>query len=273
MIRVFPRKTNATPDDVNVYIGKPTKRNKGYGQEVFISCTFTWDKSRCEELAELWKKAGYIPVLGGPAYGDEGSEFIAGRYVKQGYTITSRGCNNRCWFCYVWKREGRLRELPIVEGWNVLDSNLLQCSEKHIREVFAMLKQQPEKAVFTGGLEAKILQDWHMDLLVGLKPKRFYFAYDTPDDYEPLVRASKLIKEAGFKYWHVSCYVLIGHPKDTFELAEARLTQVCKLGLFPMAMLYRGDDGEYKREWRQYQREWARPIIVGSKLRKILKGE
>jgi hypothetical protein len=68
-------------------------------------------------------------------------------YLKHGYVITSRGCNNACWFCKVPTREGGLRELPITAGHNILDDNFLGCSEKHIRAVFEMLKTQPKKPI------------------------------------------------------------------------------------------------------------------------------
>jgi hypothetical protein len=45
----------------------------------------------------------------------------------------------------VWKREGNIvKELPITEGYNILDDNLLRCSEKHVKKVFEMLKKQKE---------------------------------------------------------------------------------------------------------------------------------
>ena len=110
--------------------------------EIHVSVTFTWDRPEAERLARIWKR--YAPVkIGGPAYDDPGSDFIPGMYLKKGYTITSRGCNNKCWFCLVPKREGQLRELPITAGRNLQDNNILGCSEKHIRDVFAMLNKQP----------------------------------------------------------------------------------------------------------------------------------
>jgi len=91
---------------------------------------------------------------------------------------------------------GPLHELPITEGYNVLDDNLLACSEGHIRAVFDMLKRQPERAMLTGGLEAAQLcrKPWVVDLLREARVERMYFAYDTPDDYEPLVQAGKLLR-------------------------------------------------------------------------------
>ena len=171
--RVFPRKTKATPDDDMVFFGPPPLLLLPEIDEVHVSVTFTYDRPKAEELAEEWMMAGVPVKLGGPAYDDPAEgEFIPGRYIKKGYTITSRGCNNKCWFCLAPRREGPLRELEIKDGWDILDNNLLQCSEDHIREVFDMLKRQPVRPKFTGGLEAKELKPWHCDLLREVKAQR-----------------------------------------------------------------------------------------------------
>ena len=263
VLRVFPRKTNATPEDDYVRIGTPDLFIPEDISEVHISVAFSWDLKKAEYLAECYQR--YAPVkIGGPAFNVPGGEFTPGMYIKKGYVITSRGCPNHCWFCAVHKRESNgLHELEIKDGWNVLDDNLLACSEKHIKAVFEMLKHQKHKPVFTGGLEAKILKEWHVQLLKEVKAQRMYFAYDTPDDLEPLIYASKLFKEANFGNAHsLMCYVLIGYPKDTFDLAEERLHTVLKLGFCPYAMLYRNQKGETDSEWRKFQRLWARPTII-----------
>lgn len=270
VIRVFPRKTRATPNDDLVVINRPP-RFWDEADEIHISVTFTWDLKRADELYEQWKNVAPT-TLGGPAIGEPGGEFIPGMYLKHGYTITSRGCPNRCWFCLVPKREGSLRELPIREGWNVLDDNLLACTQGHVWEVFQMLfrmKDQHHQIEFTGGLEAAKLKSWHVEVLSQLKPKQLFFAYDTPDDYEPLVEAGKLLREYfPIETFHVCrCFVLIGYPNDTTAKAETRLRQVYQVGFLPMAMLYRAEDNKIPLlEWRRFQRQWARPAIIASKL-------
>jgi hypothetical protein len=228
---------------------------------------------RSEELANSWRHIAPVTV-GGVATGMRGEEFIAGRYVKQGATITSRGCNNHCWFCSVWKRDGKIRELDIVDGWNVLDDNLLSCSGQHIDSVFEMLVRQKEHPVFTGGLEAKLITCSIAEKLHRIKPQRVYCAYDTEDDREPLAAAIQIMQDAGFKTntSHViACYVLIGYPKDTMQKAEERLNYVLSLGVMPYAMLWRDDNGKTNHEWRNFQREWLRPQIVATKMKSILK--
>lgn len=263
VIRVFPRQTKATPVDAMVRFGPPGMFDEA--DEIHVSVTFTWDLPRAEQLAHQWEHIAPVKI-GGPATGIAGGDFTPGMYLKPGYVITSRGCPNRCWFCSVWRREGTIRELPVTEGYIVADDNLLACSEEHIREVFAMLKRQSEKSQFSGGLEAAILKPWHVDLLADLKPARMYFAYDSPDDLEPLREAGRMLDEAGLRNHNLCCYVLVGYPHDTFDGAEQRLRDVVDAGFFPFAMLYRDHRGNRTTEWIRFQRQWAQPYLVGQKM-------
>ncbi|KKM79717.1 hypothetical protein LCGC14_1347040 [marine sediment metagenome] len=198
--RVFPRRTRATPSDDLAFIGEPGL----YPPEVDrvqISVSFTWDIPEAERLALAWQSVAPTEV-GGPALKTPAGEFMPGQYLRHGYTITSRGCPLKCWFCPVWKAEPQTIELPIKDGWLIQDDNFLACSEKHVRAVFAMLKRQPRKkgksqVQFTGGLEPAFLKDWHVDLLADLKPAQIFSAYDTPDDLEPLIVAGKNYRPPG----------------------------------------------------------------------------
>lgn len=263
-----------TPDDDLVRIGEPDGYPIPKVDEIHVSCLFTWHKEYCERLHTAWAEvAAYdlIPIrLGGPAFGDAGGEFVPNRYVKAGCVITSRGCPNKCWFCDVHRREGDLREVPISDGWNVLDSNILACSEAHIREVFKMLARQERRAEFTGGLEARILEWWHVKLLWRLRPSQMFFAYDTPADYEPLIQAGRMLRRADFTRRHLRCYVLIGYPKDSIGDAEQRLLRAWDAGFMPMAMLWRNTAGDTAPEWRKLQRNWARPAITRKVVRDLL---
>lgn len=269
LARVFPRRTKATPVDPLAFVGGPGLFPPEVDR-VHVSVSFSWDIPRAEALAEEWRRVAPVEV-GGPAVGTRGEEFVPGRYLRHGYVITSRGCPNRCWFCSVWHRDGVVRELPIRDGWIVQDDNLLACSEGHVRAVFAMLARQPQRAEFTGGLEAARLKPWHVDLLADLKPKQVFFAYDTPNDYGPLLAAGREIASAwpaAFTGHRLRCYVLIGGPGDSLELAERRLLCVQDVGFVPMAMLWRDprghDHGPAERDWRRLQRRWARPAISSS---------
>jgi hypothetical protein len=261
--RVFPRKTKASPDDRLAFFAEPDLLTPRVDR-VLVSCTFTWDKPRAEELARAWRTVCDDVQIGGPACGSPAEEFAPGMFLKPGYVITTRGCNNRCWYCMVPKREGRLRELEVKDGFNVLDSNLLQASAEHIARVFAMLKRQKDRIRFTGGIEARLVNPWIASLLRSAKPKALYCANDRPGDIEHLRNAAEHLLTAGFtKASHVlSAYVLCGFKGDTLDAAEQRMRETWDAGFVPYAMLYRDARGETSPEWRAFQRAWVRPQIA-----------
>ncbi len=276
--RVFPRVTRATPDDELSFFGPPGLFPPDV-DEVHVSVSFTWDKERAEQLAEEWQRVAPVKV-GGVGwrsaefpFGDPGADFIPGRYIKPGYTFTSRGCPRKCYFCSVHLRDPIPRLLPIQDGWNILDDNLLACPRPHVEAVFAMLRRQGREVEFTGGLEARALEDYQVGLLADLKPRpSMFWAYDPGDAYETLENAAKRLWEAGFRKGshRIRCYVLIGQKGDTFARAEKRLRDMLNLGFTPMAMLWRPEKPEEMRfapgpEWRPFQRRWARPAIIHSR--------
>lgn len=264
--RVFSRKTNMTPIDDLVFFKEPPMLTLPEIDEVHVSCTFTYDKDKAEYLADQWSRVGVPVKLGGPAYGDYTKEFISGRYLKHGVTITSVGCPNKCWYCSVWKRAGNVKELAIKDGYIIQDDNLLATSESHFLKVIEMLRKQKEKIQFCGGLEAKIIKEWHVEQIKTLKLESMFFAYDTPDDYDPLIEAGELLKryDIGLRKRIPRAYVLIGYPKDTMDMAQHRLYKTLQAGFIPFAMLYKNEKGEENKEWKKIQRQWDRMGIICS---------
>lgn len=288
IIRVFPRRTKATPIDEMAYSPDPSRGGLDAAKpdlftdpvdEVHVSVAFTADKLIAERLAYEWQGLARRVLVSGPAYGVRSEEFVGGKYIKPGYTITSRGCPRTCWFCDVHRRENDYRgapprELPIVPGWNVLDDNLLACSRPHVEAVFAMLRQQGRRVEFTGGLEALSLEDYQVGLLADLKPRpNCFFAYDPGDAFETLQSAGRRLLAAGFtaRSHRLRCYVLIGYPKDTHALAEERLRAIAGVGFMPHAMLWAPSLPSQERwrpspDWKGLQRLWARPAIIHARI-------
>lgn len=259
MIRVFPRKTNWTPTDDLAFVGDPGLFRPPI-QPIKISVTFSWDIPEAERLYRAWST--YYPdvEIGGPAFGDPGGEFVPGMFVKPGVTFTSRGCNKTCKHCFAPVREGGIRELPIVDGWDVADNNLLACSEGHVLRVFEMLRRQPEPIKLSGGLDADLLTEKHVELLKTIRLKYAWFACDYPGAIQKLERVADLMSD--FSQYKKRCYVLIGFEGETVRQAEKRLRAVYNLGFDPMAMLYRGEESkEYSREWLDLRRYWVLPAI------------
>jgi len=274
MIRVFPRKTKWTPTDDLAFVGEPPLwfTHNAPDMPVHVSVTFTWDRDRGMKLADAWSK--YLPTrIGGPAFGDRGEDFVAGRYIKEGVTITSRGCPKKCPWCLVPGREGRghPRELPIVPGHIVQDNNLLACSDKHILKVFDMLRMQKEPIKFSGGLDIDYLKKWHVGWLHFFRLDEIWVAFDSDQAVQDnLAKAKELL--ADFSIEKKRAYVLIGYGDDTPSAARRRLETVYQAGFLPFAMPYKGPDAEFKwcagaglQPWKDLVRHWSRPAIYRRK--------
>lgn len=264
--RVFPRKTSMTPADKDTYFDIPDLFTPKYN-EANISCVFTWDIKKAYRLARGWRSHASKVTVGGPALDDPGKEFEPGKYLKTDVTITSRGCPNKCPFCFVPKREGKIRELPIMTGNIIQDNNLLACSKQHIRRVFAMLKMQ-RHIDFSGGFEASRVTDDIIDQLRGLKIHQIWVAYDMPGQENALVAVVQRLKKY-FSRNKIRCYVLIGYEGDTLEKAEGRLKRAWEIGTKPFAMRYRTPDSQWggtylfkERAWNLLTRQWTRPAIM-----------
>lgn len=264
MIRVFPRRTKWTPTDELAFVGDPPLfRPSDRKMPVRVSVAFTWDMPEGARLARAWGGFYDDVQLGGPACGDPGGEFIPGQFLKEGCTITSRGCIKSCGFCLVPTREGGLRELEIKAGWIVQDNNLLACSRRHIEAVFGMLRAQDRRIYFNGGLDKYLLRDWHRPLLDSIKIGELWFACDTPKDIYALERAADLLD--GIPLRQRRCYTMIGYNGETLQQAEERLEAVLELGFLPFCQLYQPESSKaYPDSWRKLCRRWARPAIYRS---------
>ncbi len=263
MIRVFPSRTSQTPSDELAFVGDPPMFRPPEDMPVLVSVTFSWDRAEGERLQQAWAQHYSDVQIGGPAFDDPGDEFVPGRFLKAGMVITSRGCPRRCAFCFVPDREGRLRELPIRDGWNVQDNNLLACSRGHIEAVFAMLARQRHYAKFAGGLDARLLKQWHVAGFQAMGIDELWFACDSRAQLPSLKRASDLL--ADFRIDQKRCFVLIGYGDDTPVDAERRLEVVYRLGFLPFAQVYRNADDARRPEWADIQRKWSRPAAYRPK--------
>ncbi len=262
IVRVFPRRTSFTPSDEMAFVGNPPLW-RPEADEVHVSVTFTWDLEEGKRLADAWGQ--YYPVvrLGGPAV--EGTErdgpFVAGRYVKPGITFTTRGCIRRCPWCFVPTWEGALKCLPVVPGWIVQDNNLLAAPREHQEAVFEMLRRQGRRVTFSGGLDARLLDDWVAEQLRTVPIAQVFLAADT-DEQLPALREA--VKRLSFLTRdQLRCYVMVGR-KETIAQSEERLRAVWDSGCLPFAMLYHDEQGRTPegKEWKDLVRSWCRPALT-----------
>lgn len=264
MIRVFPRKTKWSPSDDLAFFDEPPLFELP-DLPVMVSVTFTWDIRRGRSLSRSWAHRSNDVRIGGPAFDDPGAEFVAGRFIKSGVTITSRGCPKRCKWCLVAKREGRLRELPIVPGHIVNDNNIMACSRSHFEAVCEMLKGQ-KGIQFKGGIDTDYLTSWHVDRFKQLRLDELWVACDNDAALKKLDKAADLLSD--FSIEKKRCYVMVGFDGETQEQARQRCEAVYAKGFLTFAQLYRGiDSGPVRGEWREFCFYWSSPRYYRKKTR------
>lgn len=261
IIRVFPRATNMTPRDDLVFIGDPPLFRPDV-DEVHVSVTFTWDIEEGYRLQEAWRQ--YFPVvkIGGPAVGESGGDFIPGLYLKHGVTITSRGCPRRCPWCLVPEREGEIKLLDVKPGWVIQDNNILATPRFHQEKVYNMLNVQSRSAKFSGGIDARLVDDWVVEQFRQLRISEIFLAADTKRSLKVLARAVEKLAFLGRN--RLRCFVMIGYDGETMAEAEERLREVWNIGCLPFSQLFQPPDQyiKHSKEWRDLNRNWSRPAIT-----------
>ncbi len=263
-------RTKWTPTDSLAFVGGPPLFRPPE-MPVYISVTFTWDLPKAHRLAREWGRYYRSVRVGGPACDDPGGDFTPGLFMIDGVTITSRGCPRRCPWCVVPRRSGAIRELELVDGHIIQDDNVLACSRPHVERVFEMLGRQKKSAQFRGGLDARLLRDWHRSLFDSVRHNELWFACDTRAGLKPLARVAKILD--GIPIRKRRCYVLLAFdPKETVADAEARCEAVYELGFLPFAQLYQpfsrtGETRSYPRDWRALSRKWSRPAAYRKRKR------
>lgn len=275
IIRVFPRRTKWTPDDPLSFVGEMPFFHPGTPETpVMVSVTFTWDRKRAEQIAESWRTYYRNISIGGPAYDDPAGEFTPGMFLKEGCTITTRGCPKKCGFCKVWRTEGALRTLTIHPGWIVQDNNLLASPEPHIRTVFEMLQSQNRHIYFNGGLDKHFLKPWHRELFESIPIGELWFACD-PEEADPdakqslryLARVREILPNVPTR--RLRCYTMVGYGEETLAAAERRIERVFDLGFMPFSQLYQPPTAHeptkvYSDDWKKLNRKWCRPAAYMS---------
>lgn len=270
-IRVFTERTNWTPFDDMTFVGDlPLEpfRPGTPDTPVMVSVTFTWWRRRAHQIAASWSTHYKNVQVGGPAYDDPGGEFIPGMFLKEGCTITSRGCPKKCGWCSVPYREGTQRLLSIKSGWIIQDNNLLATPEPHFAAVFEMLRAQKRAIYFNGGLDKHFLKPWHVPFFDSIPIGELWWACDEPDDFKWLQRVKELFAHVPMR--KMRCYTMIGYGTETLIGAERRIENVFKMGFMPFSQLYQPPFADvptklYSPDWKALNRKWSRPAAYMGK--------
>jgi len=162
--------------------------------------------------------------------------------------FTSRGCNNRCPYCAVWRLEGKLNSCrrsikhlvyPKHSRIIIWDNNILQ--SPYWREIFAELiqfsKRKGMSIDFNQGLDARLITDEVADKLVNMRLQCVRLAYDY-DQVEPYVKnAIEKLSIRGIRKRSIFVYILYNF-EDSPESFFKRVKDVLEWGAVAYPMRY-----------------------------------
>jgi len=236
--------------------------------DVWVSCLFTWNKQKAIDSMNAIKS--YWPNvevhLGGTGI-DLGKDSAIRSYLPpqvesmlpdyslypkddRAVGFVQRGCNRKCTFCDVPKKEGLIRDNVYNELGNwvpkdrkkvlLLDNNMAQ-NPNHD----AILKEAESMGIklsITQGYDVRCLTKEKAEMLGSYKPwalrfteRRIYIAWDFFGIEPFVIRGIEMLKDAGFRGREIMCYCLAGY-NTTEEQDLHKILTLKDLGVLPYLM-------------------------------------
>jgi len=211
-----------------------TWQTRGVG---YMSVPFTWllpearrRLTQRDLFARRWRVGGpavvlmpdYLAGIDGVTVGGDLRGVL--QRVNPLATRTTVGCPNSCPFCAIGRGKiegGEFRELadwpdlPIV-----CDNNLTSASPEHFERVIGKLRRWPNPD-FNQGLDARLIEPWHAELLATLDRPIVRLALDGDGEREQWSVAVDRLLSAGLAKRFIRSYVMCGYL-DTPPEAWAR---------------------------------------------------
>ena len=143
---------------------------------------------------------------------------------KTAYGFLTRGCPNKCKWCIVPQKEGKIapymdiEEIAVNNRKNIIlmDNNVL-ASEYGLQQIEKIIRLKL-RVDFNQGLDARLVTDEVARLLAKVKwIKRIRFGCDTPGQRAECERATALIDKYGYKGEYFFYCILLNDFKESFE--------------------------------------------------------
>jgi hypothetical protein len=175
---------------------------------------------------------------------------------KESYGFLTRGCIRACEWCFVPRKEGKIRAHADIEEFArhgevvLMDNNVL--AHSHGLDQIEKMSRLGLRVDFNQGLDARLIDDAaarRLGKLKWLHPLRL--ACDTSAQIESIRKAVTLLRWHNTTPRRFSCYVLIRDVADALE----RVRFLKGMDVDPFAQPYRAPDGtEPTREQKGFAR-------------------
>ena len=239
--------------------------------KVYASCIFSKNKGIAKRLACMGVEvggSGYDMAIKLPYE----IEHIMPDYSLYGITDTAygfltRGCPRGCPFCIVAEKEGAksYKVANLSEWWSgqkiikLLDPNILACQDS--KKLLKQLVDSKAYVDITQGMDARLLNEENIDLIVNMRVKNIHFAWDNPHDEvvpDRLKFFKAHTKNLASDYVKHKCYVLTNYW-STLSDDLYRIYWLRDNNFDPYVMVYDKDNAP--KEIRKLQR-WCNNKMI-----------
>lgn len=278
---------------------------EGIPDFVWLSCIFTWNKARALETIEALKS--YYPTAtiyyGGTGF-DWGQlrdnrielpleiERVEPDYslyndpLHRAFNFCQRGCNRKCSFCDVPKKEGRIdpntyrrvldwvpddvkrvvildNDMALYEEWKH-DEIILDCANSgrglSISQGYDVRTLNPRSIdpIISGNAErrAQLLAE-HKPYDLKFRAPTIYIAWDFLGVEDAVRIGIELLLGAGFKSREIMVYTIVGFESDTYKPSWEQYFHRHKVlaeeyGVYPFVMLYNHKDDPMLRNFARW---------------------
>ena len=181
------------------------------------------------------------------------------------YGFLSRGCPRGCSFCHVRRKEGAAshKVANLSEFWRgqkhieICDPNILACPDAE--DLLRQLAESRAEVDFNQGLDVRLLTDRSIELLSGIRVKKFHFAWDRPADEDKILpNLKKFAERIGTAKHNIAVYCLVNFD-STLEEDLHRIYTLRDLRIQPYVMVY--DKEHCEPVYRKMQRWVNAPAL------------
>ena len=192
------------------------------------------------------------------------------------YGFLTRGCPNKCPWCVVPRKEGKIRPYMdvdeiAIEGRTklvLMDNNILAAGDYAIQQLEKII-ERGYRVDFNQALDARLVTDEYARLLARIKwiYRRIRFGCDTKGQIQECERAISMINGYGYRGEYF-LYTMIGGKSDFKESFE-RVNYWWKRNheqrerhepnIYPYAQPYRNPDNPHEPipEWQKDMARWV----------------
>lgn len=172
-------------------------------------------------------------------------------YKNRGFT--TRGCNRKCPFCLVARKEGKFKITgDIYDFWDrksksiILYDNNILFDKKHFKNICQQCQKENLWIDFNQGLDIRLIDNFDCELLNKIKIKVVRFSFDNIK-YENAFRKKMKMITKYIRASKIMIYMLVGFdsaPKEDLE----RLKIIKEFNADAFVMIYKEINGIKGRE-------------------------